>query len=74
MSNISFIEVLGGALVSTSSVTVIEVSETERDGFAVLIHTTMGNIYPFSLCDTEDEAFAKMHSLAESIGPVYSDE
>lgn len=74
MSQISFIEVLGGALVATSSVTTIEVSETERDGFAVLIHTTMGNIFPFSLCEEEDEAFAKMHALAEAIGPVYSEQ
>ena len=74
MSQISFIEVLGGTLIATSSVTTIEVSETERDGFVVLIHTTMGHSYPFVLCETEDEAFAKMHALAEAIGPVYSEQ
>ena len=75
MSQISFIEVLGGTLVATSSVTTLRVTETSSSHrFAVLIYTATGAQWTFGLYETEDEAFAKMHALAEAIGPVYSEQ
>ena len=75
MSQISFIEVLGGTLVATSSVTTMKVTESSSSHrFAVLIYTATGAQWTFGLYETEDEAFGKMHALAESIGPVYSEQ
>ena len=56
MKKAAFVEVVGGAFVAVETIGTIEVSETERDGFAVLLSTTLGHTYCYALRDDEDAA------------------
>ena len=74
MSNVSFIEVVGGNLIATSQVAFMSVESVGVFGYNVILNTVLGQKWIFATCEEEDEAFGKMHRLAESVGPVLADE
>lgn len=74
MSNVSFIEVVGGKLIATSQVAFLSVEPAGKLGYNVILNTILGHQWIFATCEEEDEAFGKMHRLAESVGPVLADE